>query len=75
MTHTQIVWALAVDCTFFHVRPNAWALFGAAAIVSSLCLVTILEKGSTFDDGIYTALKGEEEEGSVMMRLDELEVE
>ena len=60
MIYTQIIWAAAVDSTLFHTPANALALLGMAAVVGSLCLVTMLGRG---DSG--SGNSGDEEEGLV----------
>ncbi|KAB5576186.1 hypothetical protein GE09DRAFT_618160 [Coniochaeta sp. 2T2.1] len=58
MIYTQIVWALVVDCAFFQVTPSLWALSGAAIIVGSLCLVTVVGQGRK-SGSVYAALMSE----------------
>lgn len=75
MIYTQIVWALAVDRALFQIRANAWALFGAATIISSLCLVTVVGEDRKFGGGINTHLTSEEDEYGERWSLDELHAE
>jgi hypothetical protein len=75
MIYTQIVWALAVDRALFQITTNAWALLGAATIISSLCLVTVVGEGRQFGGGIYTHLTSEEDEYAERLSLDELHAE
>lgn len=75
MIYTQIVWALALDRALFQITTNAWALFGAATVISSLCLVTVVGEGRKFGGGIYTHLTSEEDEYAERLSLDELHAE
>jgi len=65
MIYTRIVWALVVDCVFFQTTPSLWALFGAAIIVVSLCLVTIVEQGGNETGGVYAPVMSEEDDAPI----------
>jgi len=65
MIYTQIVWALVVDCVFFQITPNLWALFGAAIVVGSLCLVTVVGQGGKEPGGVYAPVMREEDDAPI----------
>ncbi|KAI0533011.1 hypothetical protein GGR58DRAFT_522157 [Xylaria digitata] len=70
MMYTQIVWTLVVDLAFFHISANQLALVGAATIIGSLCLVTIV--GGRKVDSVHKHLMVEEDEDAELLDINQM---
>ena len=61
-----------IDRILFQVTSNSWALLGAATIVSSLFLVTIVGQGGKPGDAtVYSRIGNADVESPEMVSLDE----
>jgi hypothetical protein len=73
MIYSSIIWTLVIDRILFQVTSNSWALLGAATIISSLFLVTIVGKGGKSCDTTAYSRKGSTDvEFPEMVSLDEM---
>lgn len=74
MIYSSIIWTLVIDRILFQLTSNFWALLGAATIISSLFLVTMVGKGGKVGDTTaYSRLGSSDVESPEMVSLDEHE--
>lgn len=74
MIYSSIIWTIVIDRILFQVTSNTWALLGAATIISSLFLVTIVGQGGKSSNTIaYSRIGSTGPEFPEMVSLDEPE--